>query len=340
MAARVSVIVPVYRVEEFLPRCLKSLEDQAMFEDLEILLIDDGSPDRSGEICDEFARKHANARAIHRENGGVASARNAGLAAAAGDYIAFLDSDDFARADAYSTACEAAVESGADIVVFRYVSVRDDTEVRKPPMPGEPRRIEGGEAILRSLINHRNGVFEAVWDKLFRRELLEGLSFPPNLSCGEDAVLLAKACAKAGSALVINDFLYFYRERPGSAMRTVTGTIPDERVRAHEEIARIARENFPALRNDAAARAHFMRLLVLNEMMGCPDYRRLPAWKRQVAALRRSLPKLLLARSKRWMPLPRKGYAALLAAFPGLAARLHQGRALRRKDAQCPRTSV
>jgi glycosyltransferase involved in cell wall biosynthesis len=340
MAARVSVVVPVYRVEEYLPRCLQSLEEQTIFPDLEILLIDDGSPDRSGELCDRFAEKHENVRVIHKENGGVSSARNAGLAAATGDYLAFLDSDDFVRKDAYSTAYEAAVGSGADIVVFRLACVPDDREAQKPPAPGEPRTITGGEAILRSLINHKNGVYESGCDKLFRRELLEGLSFPAGIRCGEDAVLLAGACARAERALVINDILYFYRMRPGSAMRTVTGAIPDERVAAHEEIARIAAENFPSLRDDAAARAHYMRLLVINEMMDCPDYRSLPAWKRQVKALRKSLPKVLLARSKRWMPPSRKVYAALLAAFPRLAARLHQGRALRRKDAQCHQASA
>jgi len=341
MAPRVSVIVPVYRVEEYLPRCLRSLEEQTIFEDLEIILIDDGSPDRSGEICDEFAGRHKNVQVLHRQNGGVSSARNTGLAAATGDYIGFLDADDFVRRDAYQVAHEAAVGSSADIVVFRFAFVCDDVEVRASSPPAQPLRIDGPEAILGSLIDHRNGVIEGACDKLFRREVLSGLSFPTDLSCGEDAVLLAEACVRAKRALAIDDALYFYRERPGSAMHTLGGTMPDERISAHERIARIAGAHFPGLAGAAEARAHHMRLFVLNGILDSPDFGNIPAWERQIRALRRSLPRVLRARSRRWLPLRRKAYAVLLAFFPGFAARLHKRRALRRKEApRCPQPSA
>mgnify|MGYP000945230160 CR=1 FL=1 len=128
MPAAVSLIVPVYRVEEYLPRCLKSIEEQTMQEGLEVLLVDDGSPDRCGEMCEEFARTRANVRVIHKQNGGLSSARNAGIDVATGEYLMFLDSDDFLRKDACETAYRTAVETGADIVEFAPSYVCGDEE--------------------------------------------------------------------------------------------------------------------------------------------------------------------------------------------------------------------
>ena len=100
----ISVIVPVYNAEKYLPRCLRSIQEQTIFDQLEVVLIDDGSTDGSGELCDDFAARHANARVLHKENGGVSSARNAGLDVATGAFIGFVDSDDFIRRDAMEIA--------------------------------------------------------------------------------------------------------------------------------------------------------------------------------------------------------------------------------------------
>ena len=114
MEVNISAIIPVYGVEDYLPRCLRSLEEQTIFDRLEVILIDDGSPDRCGVLCDEFAARHPrNVRVIHKENGGVSTARNAGLEAATGNYYLFLDSDDFLREDACEILAKAAQDSCA-----------------------------------------------------------------------------------------------------------------------------------------------------------------------------------------------------------------------------------
>ena len=100
MDVNISVIIPVYNVDGYLQRCLQSLEEQTIFDRLEIVLVDDGSTDASGALCDEFAARHENVRVFHKSNGGVSAARNDGIERATGNYYLFLDSDDFLRADA------------------------------------------------------------------------------------------------------------------------------------------------------------------------------------------------------------------------------------------------
>lgn len=116
MKKKVSVIVPVYKVEQYLDRCMRSLLAQTM-PDIEIILVDDGSPDRSGQMCDEYARQDPRIRVIHKENGGLGFARNSGLDIAEGEYIAFLDSDDYIAADMYEKMYTAAKEYNADVVL-------------------------------------------------------------------------------------------------------------------------------------------------------------------------------------------------------------------------------
>ena len=117
MDAHISLIVPVYNVEQYLPRCLASIQAQTIFDQTEVILVDDGSTDASGRICDEFAAQHANVRVLHKGNGGVSSARNAGLDAATGAFIGFVDSDDFVEPECFARAYGAAVRTGADVVL-------------------------------------------------------------------------------------------------------------------------------------------------------------------------------------------------------------------------------
>ena len=112
----ISVIVPVYKVEPYLHKCLDSILSQT-YQNLEIILVDDGSPDRCGAICDEYAQKDPRVKVIHKENGGIATARNAGMRIAAGDYWMFVDSDDWLEADAISNLYQLLAEYNADLAI-------------------------------------------------------------------------------------------------------------------------------------------------------------------------------------------------------------------------------
>lgn len=316
MNAKISVIVPVYKVEEYLPRCLQSLAEQTIFEELEVLLVDDGSPDACGRMCDEFAAGHANVRVIHKENGGLSSARNAAMDVATGDYYLFLDSDDYLRADACEVLRQAA-ESGADFVIFRLYEVYDDAGVA-PPCAHSPQRIVGNKAVFHALAGREQGMTEMIADKMTAARLFKGLRFPVGMKC-EDAFVMPTLASRAELAVVLGEYLYFYRQRPGSIMRTRGDNMVDDRVAAHEEIVRIARKQYPESLEAAKARTYHIRIVCLNAILDCPHFRTHPSWKRHIRELRELLPDLLRTKHAFWLPVRRKAYAILLCACPDLA---------------------
>ena len=134
----VTAVVPIYNVEKYLPSCVESILAQT-YQNLEIVLVDDGSPDRCGRICDEYAQKDVRIRVIHKENGGLSSARNAGIEACRSEYITFVDSDDFLVADMIEKLLKAAQNEEADIVACRFIRCREgDTPaaVKIPKLTG------------------------------------------------------------------------------------------------------------------------------------------------------------------------------------------------------------
>ena len=152
-----SVIVPVYNVETYLPRCVDSILQQS-YENMEVILVDDGSQDGSGKICDEYAARDSRVKVIHKENGGLSSARNAGLDTAAGEYLTFVDSDDWIEPDAYCPMIALLEENNAALVCGGRYDVDGKTGERKQGLcPKKTERISGeemaGRLFLLSLIH-------------------------------------------------------------------------------------------------------------------------------------------------------------------------------------------
>ena len=145
----VSVIVPVYKVEAELPRCVESLLSQSM-GDIEVILVDDGSPDGCPVMCDEYARRDARVRVVHKENGGLSDARNAGLDVASGEYVMFVDSDDYIEPDSCEVLLAAAREHGSDLVVGDWHDVPDKGRVHYTNLE-EGRVYTGRDFVLASL---------------------------------------------------------------------------------------------------------------------------------------------------------------------------------------------
>lgn len=165
----ISVIVPVYNVEPYLKKCLDSIVNQT-YEDLEILVIDDGSTDKSGQICDEYAEWDERVRVFHTDNKGLSAARNLGLKEAKGEWIEFVDSDDWVDRDYCKLPLELANIHNADLIIFRFRKIRGINR-RWRIKPGKKTT----EDALR-LIHEEASV--VVWNKLFRRSLFNGISFP------------------------------------------------------------------------------------------------------------------------------------------------------------------
>ena len=213
----VSVIVPIYKVEEYLGKCVKSIQGQT-YSELEIILVDDGSPDRCGAMCDEYARLDSRVRVIHKENGGLADARNVGIEKANGKYMLFVDSDDWIHERLVEKTVETAEKFNADIVLFDYARIVKggrQTDIFTMNVP-EGRVLSAGEEP--GLIT---GSCSAV-NKLYRRSFWKEaeLSFPKGRYY-EDLGTMPKVMGLAERIVYQKEVLYYYFLRAGSIMHSV-----------------------------------------------------------------------------------------------------------------------
>lgn len=180
----ISIIVPVYNAEKYLVKCLDSLVSQT-YNNIEILLINDGSKDNSGNICDEFAQKDNRVRVVHKENGGVSSARNIGLDIAQGEYIGFVDSDDWVEPDMYECLYSFIVGNGADVSICKFSNKDERIEQQNYT---ETIEFDAKSAILEM---HKDGLFAGhLCNKLFKIKLFEGLRFDEQITIYEDMLLV------------------------------------------------------------------------------------------------------------------------------------------------------
>lgn len=214
---KISVIVPVYNVEKYLSRCLDSILAQT-YENIEIILVDDGSADNSGIICDEYAKKYDNIKVIHKENGGQSSARNEGLKAATGEYIGFVDSDDWIDKDMYAYLYKILKETDSDVAD---ISAKFMTKAGQVIQPEIKLVTYEGKDILRNYmrtgIEDKCGQF-AVWRKLYKRELFDNVRFKEG-KIYEDILINFELLAKAKRIVRSNRILYFYFQENASTMR-------------------------------------------------------------------------------------------------------------------------
>ncbi len=208
----VSVVVPVYKVQEYLERCVDSIRRQT-YANLEIILVDDGSPDRCGEICDAYAGEDERIRVIHKDNGGLSDARNAGAEEARGKYLLFVDSDDCIAEELITKTVSAAEETGCDIVLFDHFHVEGGrTEIKSEGLPaGRPLDLKTERRLLLAA--------PAAWLRLFRREFYEksGIRFPKGLYY-EDLNTAPKFVLAAERIVYLNEPLYYYMIRHDSIM--------------------------------------------------------------------------------------------------------------------------
>lgn len=209
----ISVIVPVYKVEEYLARCVDSLLAQT-YENLEILLVDDGSPDSCGRICDDYAQRDARVRVIHKENGGLSSARNAGIDVARGEYFGFVDSDDWVVPQTYEWLLDMVQEENVKMVCAGRYDVSSWTGERKTGLCPPKREAISGEELTRRIF-HWDNVDSAAWDKLYHRSLFEQIRYPLGV-VSEDLPTTYRLALKAGKVGMLDKPVYCYFHRDGS----------------------------------------------------------------------------------------------------------------------------
>ena len=220
MKPLISIIVPVYNVQDYVLKCLNSLVEQS-YDSIEIIVVDDGSTDESGDICDDVAKKNKKIKVFHKNNGGLSSARNYGIKKAKGEYICFVDSDDYVKKDFVKKLVEAALENEeADIAVCGY-----NFEIPKAEV------LTGKEATIRLLVEQNNMEIIA-WNKIYKRNIFDGISYPEGMNY-EDNLTTYKLLSKANKVVYIPESLYVYVERSGS----ITKDEKKEEKLKHREMA-------------------------------------------------------------------------------------------------------
>ena len=209
MKAKVSIIIPVYKTESYLKRCIDSVRRQD-YENLEIILVDDGSPDESGRICDDISSQDARIRVIHKENGGLSSARNAGIEIATGEYICFIDSDDYVARDYVSTLYYLITKHNADLSKINYIEVSNDN-------------YDGRDGKSKEVVFEGKNVEEAYFDLrvdsacvfMYKRQLVGETRFPIGKT-SEDIPFNFEIFQKAKKLVYMDVNKYYYYHNPES----------------------------------------------------------------------------------------------------------------------------
>ena len=223
----VSVVVPIYNVAEYLNECIDSILAQD-YKKTEIILVDDGSTDHSGKICDEYASKNRNIRVIHQKNGGLSAARNKGLSVAKGTYICFIDSDDYILPGYLSEMLNVMKKNKSDICVCGYSEI----------VPPE-KTITGQDATIQFLVQQENLDILA-WNKIYRLDLFKDFDVTyPEGKKNEDNLTTYKLYSHADKVSYISKSLYYYRERENSIMKKLNEI---ERLKMRELAAKEAQE--------------------------------------------------------------------------------------------------
>lgn len=212
----ISIIVPIYKVEKYLKECVDSVLKQT-FTDFELILVDDGSPDNCGKICDEYAKQDSRIKVIHKLNGGLVSARQAGTELAVGDYIVCLDGDDYLSSIYCEKIASVVAKYSSDIVMFGAVYTAKDDE--KYVYPQEKEGFYNNkdiEKFFSYLIEDKKGKYfsPSIWNKVYKRKLYTELQLciDKKIKIGEDHCLTKPCLYKANSLYVINECLYYYRQ--------------------------------------------------------------------------------------------------------------------------------
>lgn len=283
MLPKVSIIVAIYNVQEYLPQCLESLTAQT-YENLEIFLVDDGSTDASGKLCDEWAVRDARFKVLHKVNGGQSSARNMGLDRASGDYIGFVDGDDFVDKDMYKYLVESAMQFSAQTVMSAVRTQDDAGEQGWLFVDGfQQRQVIDKETAMRLLINDIR-ISSSPWNKLYHRSLFDTLRFPEGMVYEDKAVMHA-LLHQCETIAIDQRAVYFYRLRAGSTTKKAFSERNFDQLKAGEMRYEFYQKYYPQFAKEVKANICKQAMIqtILAAKGGAPKQMRmrLKPWVRQ-----------------------------------------------------------
>lgn len=257
----ISVIVPVYNVEKYLKRCVDSILNQT-YKNLEIILVDDGSPDKCGEICDEYAEKDGRVKVIHKENGGLSDARNVGIDIAKGKFISFIDSDDYVEKEYVKVLYSAIIKDKTDMAIGAHKVIYEGGSVLEKATQEES--VLQPEEVLNRIL-YDNGIDLSAWAKLYRRELFKDICFPKN-RLFEDAATTYKLVDRSKKISIISKSIYNYVIRKNS----ITGESFSEKkmdlIISTQEMCNYIKVKYPRLEKACDRRLMYAYLSTLSQL--------------------------------------------------------------------------
>ena len=216
--ALISVIVPIYNVEKYLAKCIDSIIEQS-YDNLEIILVDDGSPDRCPQICDTYAKKDSRIRVVHRKNGGLSAARNNGIDIASGDYIMFVDSDDYINPLMVEILYNNLKEKNADMSICNVETFTEEYEavhnIRKGNKTIKKGVVKGKEILQKKLFEENNWVWVVAWNKLYKKALFDDVRYPEH-KIHEDEYVIHSLLLQCDRVSCVDGALYYYLVRNDS----------------------------------------------------------------------------------------------------------------------------
>lgn len=257
----VSIIVPVYKVEQYLDRCVNSIVSQT-YQNLEIILVDDGSPDSCGELCDLWANKDSRIHVIHKTNGGLSDARNAGAKIASGEYILFVDSDDWIAPEMVEKMTKAMEQNNADMVICQFYSAYPDGRTERHYTNGKNLLLTAEETI--SLLLEDKVITNHAWRKMYKKKLLKSDCFPAGVNY-EDIYAMPELILACQKIYYLDEPYYFYFRNESS----ITGTASYKNSMDHYKSAQhsysIIKNRCPALaKKITAAQAQTILVIATN----------------------------------------------------------------------------
>ena len=248
-AAKISVIIPVYNVQDYLARCVDSVLAQT-YKDLEIILVDDGSHDTSGDICDEYDLKYRFVRVIHKSNGGLSDARNAGLDVAQGEYVTFIDADDYVHPNFAETLIDTIKKTGAQIAACTWQELKDGDTPRMVRLEKASCKTYSQQEAINTVF-YQGALNHSACSRIFERQLFDDLRFPEG-ALYEDLAVIYPLLRKVDKVALLKAPMYYYMHRAGSIITTMSlrrTQVLDHLEALEQQVTEEAPQYLPAVRS-------------------------------------------------------------------------------------------
>lgn len=267
----ISIVIPVYNVEHYLERCLESVINQT-YKNIEIILVDDGSTDNSGNLCDIYAKKDLRIKVYHKDNGGLSDARNYGISMSNGKYISFIDSDDYVASDMIEALYKALCQHKTDISICRPFDVYENGNLSRL----DEKKENSSNFITISNVQAMKLVLEAkvisvqAWGKLYKKEIFDNINFPKN-KIAEDAFIILKVLNSVKNVCYTRSEKYFYVHRPGSITTRKFNSNSLNVIEAYTKNYKFIKKHYPSLLYQAKTRVCWSYFYVLDRYLIADD---------------------------------------------------------------------